>query len=519
MSVRSYPFKGEATGYNAQGFPTSDRDYNDEDLVRYVGNLKYDGVTNEGSNPMLVTSSGSLNIRINLGMILIQGRFGEIYDSAETLTLAKGDSNPRIDLISMRLDTKTARAIKPVVIKGTPAQNPVAPALTRANGVYDMVLAKVSVAASASSITQSNITDTRADKDLCGMRNWKIDDRGAPDGVAPLVNGKVPEEYLPKSVGFNPFAGLKFVPVSGLSTTFDTRDTPFVYDDKIISINQVYYLTQKTVFNHANIPAQTFGRGYGWGVRVTSTIIETYWATISNWTTTGTFTVTIYRCYVTGNVSTVETHSTHNVTNTAFSKSGNSVFNSGRSNFCCMCANDNNKLLVMLCAESSQYVPTYNAYLYDVSTKTFTRSAIHDIPNSSPQFLYRILWANSTTGTDMCYYGSTNDNGFQVYPRTGWAADFGGSTGSSTSQLVFTPYYYNMKDNKIIATKTTYSTTATRGAHTADLVMADFSTKTLISLGRYVLMNPAQRFSRNNTYVYESESQTMNKIIIENAQI
>jgi hypothetical protein len=117
-------------------------------------------------------------IRINHGSIFINGRHAHIDTDSEAvqMTLPEGDDLPRIDLISMRLDLSTEiRAIKPVIIRGEPSANPVAPDLTRDDIQYDMILAKINVPANALTITDANITDTRTDTDICGMTHLRLD--------------------------------------------------------------------------------------------------------------------------------------------------------------------------------------------------------------------------------------------------------------------------------------------------------------------------------------------------------
>ena len=57
-----------------------------------------------------------------------------------------------------------ARNITLNVKKGTPAQSPTAPALSRTEGViWEIALADIAVAAGATAITAADITDTRPD--------------------------------------------------------------------------------------------------------------------------------------------------------------------------------------------------------------------------------------------------------------------------------------------------------------------------------------------------------------------
>lgn len=77
---------------------------------------------------------------------------------------------PRIDRIVVSWDT-VAYATKPriEVLKGTSASTPAAPALTNNGLLRQISLAQISVAAAASKIAASNITDERLDADVCGL--------------------------------------------------------------------------------------------------------------------------------------------------------------------------------------------------------------------------------------------------------------------------------------------------------------------------------------------------------------
>lgn len=77
---------------------------------------------------------------------------------------------PRIDRIVVSWDT-VDYAVKPriEVLKGTAASTPSAPALTNNGLLRQISLAQISVAAAASKIAASDITDERLDADVCGL--------------------------------------------------------------------------------------------------------------------------------------------------------------------------------------------------------------------------------------------------------------------------------------------------------------------------------------------------------------
>ena len=75
----------------------------------------------------------------------------------------------RIDRVVLRYDA-AARQTRLQVLEGTPdSASPTAPAITRTALVYDLCLAEITRPAGSTAITAANLTDTRADEDICGV--------------------------------------------------------------------------------------------------------------------------------------------------------------------------------------------------------------------------------------------------------------------------------------------------------------------------------------------------------------
>ena len=87
-----------------------------------------------------------------------------------TLTLTAADPvRTRIDRVVLRYDA-AARQTRLQVLEGTPdSAGPTAPAITRTALVYDLCLAEITRPAGSTAITAANLTDTRADEDICGV--------------------------------------------------------------------------------------------------------------------------------------------------------------------------------------------------------------------------------------------------------------------------------------------------------------------------------------------------------------
>jgi hypothetical protein len=77
---------------------------------------------------------------------------------------------PRIDRVVVSWQTTDYVALPEVVIlKGTPASNPVPPALTNDSMVRQISLARIRIPAGATSVDSSMITDERLDSSVCGI--------------------------------------------------------------------------------------------------------------------------------------------------------------------------------------------------------------------------------------------------------------------------------------------------------------------------------------------------------------
>ena len=108
-----------------------------------------------------------MTITIKEGDANIEGyRYTNTGDLVKTIEMADGTLN-RIDNVVLRLDL-TNRLISAQIIKGTFADKPVAPELVRTSTIYDLRIAKISIPAGTTTITQDLITDTRFITSDCG---------------------------------------------------------------------------------------------------------------------------------------------------------------------------------------------------------------------------------------------------------------------------------------------------------------------------------------------------------------
>lgn len=163
----SWPFDST---YSVDGnnLPVYDKAVGAEQLASIVNQLVTDGIYMVTSDRLQCFYLSGMQVTINQGVASIQGH-QFFSDAPITLTVSSANTSPRIDRVVLRLDPFTARGITPMVIKGTPAASPSAPALVRSDGIYDIGLATIYVGANVTYISQSVITDTRTDANTCGI--------------------------------------------------------------------------------------------------------------------------------------------------------------------------------------------------------------------------------------------------------------------------------------------------------------------------------------------------------------
>lgn len=159
-------------------------EYNQNDFARFHNTIIGTGVSDVDS--LTVSAKNNMEIALSTGWIFANGFALEIEES-ETLEhdVAHPD-NDRIDRVVVRFDTNPEGLdFYPVIKKGTPAKDPVAPSPTRDNYIYEMSVAQVLIKAGKSYVEDSEITDERSDYDLCGYiplhnmyRGINVDENG-----------------------------------------------------------------------------------------------------------------------------------------------------------------------------------------------------------------------------------------------------------------------------------------------------------------------------------------------------
>lgn len=138
------------------------------------------GVQSFGTNLQVLEVPGTMQVEIQPGMAWIDGHFYMVDTGKLQLTIEGADpTDLRYDRIVLRLDMVN-RELTAKVLKGIADVNPVVPALTRTNDVFEISLAKIDVTAGKSYLEQSQITDERSDDAVCGQAGLLVNVESVP---------------------------------------------------------------------------------------------------------------------------------------------------------------------------------------------------------------------------------------------------------------------------------------------------------------------------------------------------
>ena len=164
-----FPFDSHVT-YENDGTPVYDRAISSEPLRNLLHKLFTDGILPDVSTNLQVVAGSGMNVVVKAGFAIVQGCL-KLEENDRTLALqASNTTNDRIDTVVLRLNSNDDQRYCDLYIReGTPASNPTRPNLVRSDSVYELGLADIFVTKTITSITQSKITDTRFEKERCGV--------------------------------------------------------------------------------------------------------------------------------------------------------------------------------------------------------------------------------------------------------------------------------------------------------------------------------------------------------------
>lgn len=219
-----------------------DRKYNANDYSDNLAAIISTGVRRSVENDLFVQASGtSMALTILPGWAFIDGKYyrnDSVYTAFTVPTAPAGDSK-RIDRVILRKDESTSvRSIKLAYLTGTPSANPTAPALTNDGDISEIALADITVNSGVTVISQSNITDQRANRSLCGWVTSPVgydDYWEAQDAAFENWFGGV-KDTLSSVTLFKEYHWHGTFDAAGSSITFDIPQ----YDPTGVDVVQVY---------------------------------------------------------------------------------------------------------------------------------------------------------------------------------------------------------------------------------------------------------------------------------------
>lgn len=145
----------------------NDRKYNADQISSMFEGLISDGVFNHVGSALEVKAGNGLSVTVGTGRAWLEDRWVK-NDAIETISLSAASVTlSRYTAIVLRKNI-TDRTVSLETIDGEAAETPEKPDIVREGDIYDICLAYVLVGPNATSISQSNITDTRADNTVCG---------------------------------------------------------------------------------------------------------------------------------------------------------------------------------------------------------------------------------------------------------------------------------------------------------------------------------------------------------------
>lgn len=153
-------------------YPENGITYDADDASGYLS-TRLSGVYSADED-FAVTANGDLTVTVSAGQAWVRpARFrgrSIILEQPEKVTLTAADTvRSRIDRLVLRYDA-AAKKTSLTVLTGTPDRaSPTAPEITRTALVYDLCLADIRRPAGSTEVTAADITDTRADEDVCGV--------------------------------------------------------------------------------------------------------------------------------------------------------------------------------------------------------------------------------------------------------------------------------------------------------------------------------------------------------------
>lgn len=146
--------------YNSKS--DSVREYDAKQFGRMFDGVITDGVFSSIGNNFLVTSNGSLKIKVGTGRAWLNHTWNEVTQDMEFKCENSDPTNPRMDTVVLQVNgNELVRENKIYIKKGTVASAPLPPDLEFDNDIqlWEYPIAVITIPANIQTITNSNITN------------------------------------------------------------------------------------------------------------------------------------------------------------------------------------------------------------------------------------------------------------------------------------------------------------------------------------------------------------------------
>ncbi len=148
-----------------------DRIYDADSFSEWLRKFFTNGVF---QGDLQVSAKNGMQISVAPGYVNIGGKV-RIFTTISTFTVENANpSYDRIDAVVVERND-TDRDITLKIVTGNASLNPVAPVMVRANGIYQLCLAQITVRKGITEITRAAITDTRMNSSICGIVATAVD--------------------------------------------------------------------------------------------------------------------------------------------------------------------------------------------------------------------------------------------------------------------------------------------------------------------------------------------------------
>ena len=175
VTLKSFPFDSMEVLNEESGQMEDDRLYEAKVFRNYFNKFLSNGVyfghyKNLGENGMKVSIDNGLTIKVNKGSGIINGADFELENDT-LFILDRPATGERKDRVIVRVDDTLAIRETHLYVKEGNGTTPAT--LQRDDNIYEICIAEVTVK-STSNLIETDIIDTRLDKDLCGIVNSLI---------------------------------------------------------------------------------------------------------------------------------------------------------------------------------------------------------------------------------------------------------------------------------------------------------------------------------------------------------